>query len=304
MSKDWILNHLGMMVTNRNAVLNHFQSIGMGVSVGPQPLLPYEQGEGELMYFQTLDGDPVTHKYTTGGAHNFRDGNSQIGDCQLEIYPMKPGPGMFISEYLEKKGPGINHIAFNTPDIERDTQLLIEKGCDLVFNASVNGKTIENYLDTRKFGDVMISLRPNASNWENTWKENNLNHPLVSNWKLLGLGIVVENVEKASDYYLELGFPLNPILKKYEFPNILSSQVEVGPIVFEFLEPTNKSSIYQNCYDNRGEGPSDLIYLVDDLEVEIEKLTKKGVDLIDSNKDYAILETRKEGNILTRLIQS
>jgi len=304
MSKDWILNHLGMMVTNRNAVLNHFQSIGMGVSVGPQPLLPYEQGEGELMYFQTLDGDPVTHKYTTGGAHNFRDGNSQIGDCQLEIYPMKPGPGMFISEYLEKKGPGINHIAFNTPDIERDTQLLIEKGCDLVFNASVNGKTIENYLDTRKFGDVMISLRPNASNWENTWKENNLNHPLVSNWKLLGLGIVVENVEKASDYYLELGFPLNPILKKYEFPNILSSQVEVGPIVFEFLEPTNKSSIYQNCYDNRGEGLADLIYLVDDLEVEIEKLIKKGVDLIDSNKDYAILETRKEGNILTRLIQN
>lgn len=304
MSKDWILNHLGMMVTNRNAVLNHFQSIGMGVSVGPQPLLPYEQGEGELMYFQTLDGDPVTHKYTTGGAHNFRDGNSQIGDCQLEIYPMKPGPGMFISEYLEKKGPGINHIAFNTPDIERDTQLLIEKGCDLVFNASVNGKTIENYLDTRKFGDVMISLRPKASNWENTWKENNLNHPLVSNWKLLGLGIVVENVEKASDYYLELGFPLNPILKKYEFPNILSSQVEVGPIVFEFLEPTNKSSIYQNCYDNRGEGLADLIYLVDDLEVEIEKLIKKGVDLIDSNKDYAILETRKEGNILTRLIQS
>ena len=304
MSKDWILNHLGMMVTNRNAVLNHFQSIGMGVSVGPQPLLPYEQGEGELMYFQTLDGDPVTHKYTTGGAHNFRDGNSQIGDCQLEIYPMKPGPGMFISEYLDKKGPGINHIAFNTPDIERDTQLLIEKGCDLVFNASVNGKTIENYLDTRTFGDVMISLRPNASNWENTWKENNLNHPLVSNWKLLGLGIVVENVKKASDYYLELGFPLNPILKKYEFPNILSSQVEVGPIVFEFLEPTNKSSIYQNCYDNRGEGLADLIYLVDDLEVEIEKLIKKGVDLIDSNKDYAILETRKEGNILTRLIQS
>ena len=304
MSKDWILNHLGMMVTNRNAVLNHFQSIGMGVSVGPQPLLPYEQGEGELMYFQTLDGDPVTHKYTTGGAHNFRDGNSQIGDCQLEIYPMKPGPGMFISEYLEKKGPGINHIAFNTPDIERDTQLLIEKGCDLVFNASVNGKTIENYLDTRKFGDVMISLRPNASNWENTWKENNLNHPLVSNWKLLGLGIVVENVEKASDYYLELGFPLNPILKKYEFPNILSSQIGVGSIVFEFLEPTNRSSIYQDCYDNRGEGLADFIYLVDDLKGEIEKLTKNGVNLIDSNKDYAILETRKEGNILTRLIQN
>ena len=304
MSKDWILNHLGMMVTNRNAVLNHFQSIGMGVSVGPQPLLPHEQGEGELMYFQTLDGDPITHKYTTGGAHNFRDGNSQIGDCQLEVYPMKPGSGMFISEYLEKKGPGINHIAFNTPDIERDTQLLIEKGCDLVFKASVNGKTIENYLDTRTFGDVMISLRPIAGKWENTWKENNLNHPLVSNWKLLGLGIVVENIGKASDYYLELGFPLNSISKEYELQNIKSNQIGVGPIVFEFLKPTNKSSIYQDCYDNRGEGIADFIYLVDDLKGEVEKLTQNGVNLIDSNKDYAILETRKEGNILTRLIQN
>ena len=41
MSANWILNHLGMMVTNRNATLNHFQSLGVGVSVGPQPLLPY-----------------------------------------------------------------------------------------------------------------------------------------------------------------------------------------------------------------------------------------------------------------------
>ena len=152
-----------MMVTNRNATLNHFQSLGIGVSVGPQPMLPYEEGEGELMFFQSLDGNPITNKYKTGGPHNFRDGNSQIGDCQLEIYPMKPGPGMFISEYLEKKGSGINHIAFNTDDIERDTKFFTEKGCQLVFNVSVNGKTIENYLDTRKYGDVMISLRPTSS---------------------------------------------------------------------------------------------------------------------------------------------
>ena len=150
----------------------------------------------------------------------------------------------------------------------------------------------------------MISLRPRAGEWENTWKENNLKHPLVTNWNLLGLGIVVENVEKASEYYLELGFTLNPSLKEYEFPNIFSSQIEIGPIVFEFLKPTNTSSIYQDCFDQRGEGITDFIYLVDDLKVEIEKLTKNGLNLIDSNTDFAILDTRKEGNILTRLIQS
>ena len=56
--------------------------------------------------------------------------------------------------------------------------------------------------------------------------------------------------------------------------------------------------------DRRGEGITDFIYLVDDLKFEIEKLTQNGVNLIDSNKDFAILDTRKEGNIVTRLIQS
>ncbi|MFL2693120.1 MAG: hypothetical protein ACJ0G1_05365 [Gammaproteobacteria bacterium] len=159
---DWKFNHLGMMVTDRDEILSHYQSIGLGVSVGPQPLLPYIEGEGEITFFRELEGDPVSHKYKTGGAHNFKDGQSQIGNCQLEIYPMKPGPGMFISRYLEKKGDGINHIAFNTNDIERDTQYFIDRGCELVFNVTTNGKTIENYIDTRLHGDLMISLRPRA----------------------------------------------------------------------------------------------------------------------------------------------
>ena len=302
MSANWILNHLGMMVTNRNATLNHFQSLGVGVSVGPQPLLPYEEGEGELMFFQSLDGNPITNKYKTGGPHNFRDGNSQIGNCQLEIYPMKPGPGMFISEYLEKKGSGINHIAFNTDDIERDTKFFTEKGCQLVFNVSVNGKTIENYLDTRKYGDVMISLRPTSSAWENKWKENNLNHPLTNNWNFLGVGILIKDLKNTFDYYLDLGFSEIPNPKNINYPNLQSNQVKVGPIIFEFFEPSESHSIHNEILIERGEGISDLVFLVDDLEVEKSKLLNRGTILLDSNETFAIFDTRKEGNTLIRLV--
>ena len=302
MSANWILNHLGMMVTNRNATLNHFQSLGVGVSVGPQPLLPYEEGEGELMFFQSLDGNPITNKYKTGGPHNFRDGNSQIGNCQLEIYPMKPGPGMFISEYLEKKGSGINHIAFNTDDIERDTKFFTEKGCQLVFNVSVNGKTIENYLDTRKYGDVMISLRPTSSAWENKWKENNLNHPLTNNWNFLGVGILIKDLKNTFDYYLDLGFSEIPNPKNINYPNLQSNQVKVGPIIFEFFEPSESHPIHNEILMERGEGISDLVFLVDDLEVEKNKLLNRGTTLLDSNETFAIFDTRKEGNTLIRLV--
>ena len=32
---NWELNHVGLMISDRNATLRHFQSIGVGVSVGP-----------------------------------------------------------------------------------------------------------------------------------------------------------------------------------------------------------------------------------------------------------------------------
>ena len=47
MSFNLRFNHLGMMVADRDEILHYYQSIGLGLSVGPQPLLPYEEGEGE-----------------------------------------------------------------------------------------------------------------------------------------------------------------------------------------------------------------------------------------------------------------
>jgi len=304
MSEDWTLNHLGMMVIDKNAALNQFQTLGMGVSVGPQPLQPYEEGVGELMYFQTLNGDPVTHQYKTGGLHNFRDGNSQIGDCQLEVYPMKPGPGMFISEYLEKKGPGINHIAFNTSDIERDTKRFLENGCDLVFNVTVNGRTIENYLDTRKHGDVMISLRPPADEWETTWRENNRSHPLVKNWKFFGAGIVVNDCELATEYFLNLGFPLIKEVHESRDLGVKFCHLKVGSMMFELIQPITDNSVYKECFNIRGEGIVDMSFMVEGLESEIESLVGKGAELLVATNEFAVIDTRREGNTLIRLLSN
>jgi len=301
---DWEFNHLGMMVTDRDEVLEYYQSIGLGISVGPQPLLPYIEGEGEITFFRELDGDPVSHKYKTGGAHNFKDGQSQIGNCQLEIYPMQPGPGMFISRYLEKKGNGINHIAFNTSDIETDTQYFLDRGCDLVFNVTTNGATVENYIDTRKHGDLMISLRPPADDWEKSWRKNNESHPLVNKWKFLGVGICVNNLESASIYYDHLGF------KQLKEKNIRSEwqvacqEFSLCNIIFELME-AGEESIYSEFFKKRGDGVAEIIFQVEDLKLEIEQLTSKGVRILqisDDNKTISI-DSCFKGNVLTRLIE-
>ena len=301
---DWKFNHLGMMVTDRDEILSYYQSIGLGVSVGPQPLLPYIEGEGEITFFRELEGGPVSHKYKTGGAHNFKDGQSQIGNCQLEIYPMKPGPGMFISRYLEKKGDGINHIAFNTKDIERDTQYFIDRGCELVFNVTTNGKTIENYIDTRLHGDLMISLRPSADDWEKSWRKNNESHPMVNDWSFLGLGICVDDLESASAYYSHLGYSkLNGINDRREW-GVSFQEYSVSKILFELMQ-AEKGSIYSSSLKQRGEGVAELIFEVSDLKKEIDRLVGKGAEILqisDDNKT-ASMGSGMKGNILTRLVQ-
>lgn len=304
MTFDWEFNHLGMMVIDRDEILTHYQSIGLGISVGPQPLLPYTEGEGEITFFRELEGDPISHKYKTGGVHNFKDGQSQIGNCQLEIYPMQPGPGMFISRYLEKKGDGINHIAFNTNDIEKDTQYFIDRGCELVFNVTINGKTIENYIDTRLHGDLMISLRPNADDWEKSWRKNNESHPMVNDWSFLGLGICVDDLESASDYYSHLGYSqLNEINDRKEW-GITYQDYSVSKILFELVKAED-SSIYSNSLKQRGEGVAELIFEVSDLKIEIDRLVGKGAEILqisDDNK-MASIGSGAKGNILTRLVQ-
>ena len=304
MTFDWEFNHLGMMVIDRDEILTHYQSIGLGVSVGPQPLLPYTEGEGEITFFRELEGDPISHKYKTGGVHNFKDGQSQIGNCQLEIYPMQPGPGMFISRYLEKKGDGINHIAFNTNDIEKDTQYFIDRGCELVFNVTINGKTIENYIDTRLHGDLMISLRPNADDWEKSWRKNNESHPMVNDWSFLGLGICVDDLESASDYYSHLGYSqLNEINDRKEW-GITYQDYSVSKIILELMKAED-SSIYSNSLKQRGEGVAELIFEVSDLKIEIDRLVGKGAEILqisDDNK-MASMGSGAKGNILTRLVQ-
>ena len=304
MTFDWDFNHLGMMVSDKEEILEYYQSIGLGVSVGPQPLLPHIEGDGEITFFKELNGEPTTHRYKTGGAHNFRDGQSQIGNCQVEIYPMAPGPGMFISRYLEKKGNGINHIAFNTKNIEADTEYFIKKGCDLVFNVSINGETIENYIDTRSHGDLLISLRPPADDWEKAWRKNNQRHPLVNNWEFQGLGICVNDINHASDYYSELGYLKVGQIKSNEEWKKISQNFLVSKIIFEIIQPES-GSIYDNSIKQRDEGVAEIIFSVDNLMTEIKKFEKNGGKIlkISENKETASLDSGKKGNILIRLIQ-
>ena len=325
MGNNWEINHVGIVLRNKNKMLHHLQSLGIGVSVGPQPLLPYIEGKTTVQMYRKLDGDSVSYTSPSSipGAHTFYDGESQIGSCQLEC--IAPGPGSFISDYLETKGEGINHLCFNVPDVQAETDKLIEKGCELVFSAITGEQIVENYLDTRKFGDVIISFRPPVGEWEKAWQANNMAYPLVSDWKFRGVGIAVRDLDKTVEYYQSLGFTAaqpevivssdstDGLKVNGNAPDSTTSSrsrlVDIGPLQYEFVQPIEGETVHNESLNSKGEGINNIAFTVNDLALETKKLIDKGVDVVlsaepEGGDAFAYFDTRVVGNTMVKLIQA
>ena len=150
----------------------------------------------------------------------------------------------------------------------------------------------------------MISLRPPADDWEKSWRNNNESHPLVNQWKFIGLGLCVDDLETASRYYSSLGYAkLNDRVYRKEWKTD-SQEYSLGGILFELMKPEDVS-VYSDSIKQRGEGVAEIIFEVSDIQKEINKLTAKGTQIliVSDNEKMATIQTGFKGNILTRLVQ-
>ncbi len=88
----------------------------------------------------------------------------KIGQSMIElIEPMRDDSE--ISNFLIKKGPGIHHIAFATPDIIAGENSLRENGCTVLYEKARPGAhhTQVNFVHPKSAGGVLIELVEHAS---------------------------------------------------------------------------------------------------------------------------------------------
>ena len=80
----------------------------------------------------------------------------------------------------------------------------------------------------------------------------------------------------------------------------------MGPLVFDFFAVATDASIYAESLGLRGEGVNDIAFAVTDLAEETDRLQAKGVACLASSADgrSSYFDTRGEGNIMLRLVQS
>jgi len=143
------------------------------------------------------------------------------------------------------------------------------------------------------------------------------------NWKFHHMAVVVQDMDKAVEYYQSLGiatfqpeFMLNSsTYVDYEVygktPDTIDKTrmrfVQIGSFRLELVQPVEGGPIYKEFLKSKGEGTHHIAYTVDDLEVEAAKLVGKGIPVITKVKTqtggFAYFDIRKVGNVIIELIQ-
>jgi len=324
--KDWELHHICLVVRNWNDALDYYQSTRIGLSVGPQAMyMDYRDAGPAKFYFN--ENVPKTNGGLGPGKplkeaergrrkdnYKFMDKDCLVGDLLLEIGENQGIP-------LE----GVTHICFNVPDVNTETDKLLEKGCELMMEITQAGVVLENHIDTRKYGNVDISFRPPVLKLEQAWIDYYRSYPYLKDWKFHGLGIGVRDLDKVVEYWENLeiiDFQDETELDStiLDSINLPSENIEhdfkakirvghVGQVAFKFIQPLEGSSVYHESLDSRGEGVSDIAFTVADLKKEAEEMIYRGMPVVLSGKPrngpaFACFDTRENsGNIMIRLIQ-
>ena len=327
LKKDWELHHVCLVVRDWNDALDYYQSTRMGLNVGPQAMyMDYRNGGPAKIYVNenlprsnggSGPGKPLKVESKQGRRENkytFMDKDCLVGDLLLEIGENQGIP-------LE----GVTHVCFNVPDINAETDKLLEKGYELMWSITQGGNLLENHIDTRKYGNVDISFRPPVLKLEKAWIDHHRSYPYLKDWKFHGIGIGIRNLDKVVEYWEMLDIidfqneieldgslldPINVSSETMELNFKARARVgQVGPMAFEFIQPLEGTSIYHESLDSRGEGVAEMAFTVADLEKEAAPMIYRGMPVVLSGKPkngsaFACFDSRKNsGNIIIRLIQ-
>ena len=117
------------------------------------------------------------------------------------------------------------------------------------------------------------------------------NNPGSQSWKLMQVGLVVGDMDKALKRFSALGFgPFAPkmlppgakqwIRGKPSHPEVKIYTTMIGEIELELCQPISGESPHQEFLDSKGEGIQHVMFAVDDLEKEIDRLTKQGATVL------------------------
>lgn len=114
--------------------------------------------EESLKMYETLLG---TNCYKTESVESegVKTAFLQVGESKIELLEAS-NPSSPIAKFLEKKGPGIHHIAFDVENIEAEIARLTSQGFELIHTSPKDGadNKLIAFLHPKSTGSILIEL--------------------------------------------------------------------------------------------------------------------------------------------------
>lgn len=114
--------------------------------------------EDSIKVFETLLGTNC-YKIEEVASEGVKTAFLQIGESKIELLEAT-NPDSPIAKFLDKKGRGIHHIAFDTSNIEAEIERLIHEGFELIHKTpkdGADGKIIA-FLHPKSTEGILIEL--------------------------------------------------------------------------------------------------------------------------------------------------
>jgi methylmalonyl-CoA/ethylmalonyl-CoA epimerase len=135
---------------------------------------------------------------------------------------------------------------------------------------------------------------------------------MKNEWKTHHLGFIVNDIDKAIEYYKSLGIasvgPELPIAQSPDGTKLRVRFLQIGSIVLEFFQPFEGESMQLAFLRKHGEGIQHMAFTVSDIDAEVDKMLNKGVKLMfrgdmPTGTRIAYFDTGKIGDFLIELVQ-
>ncbi len=128
--------------------------------------------------------------------------------------------------------------------------------------------------------------------------------------KIEHIGIAVKDLKTSNTLFAALLGALHYKIETVESEFVNTSFFEAGPNKIELLEATHPDSPIAKFIERKGEGIHHIAFAVDDIESEIERLTKEGFTVLNKtpkkgadNKLVVFLHPKSTNGVLIELCQ-
>jgi methylmalonyl-CoA/ethylmalonyl-CoA epimerase len=297
---------VGWVVKDLDRVTNYWEKLGL------RNIRRYPVSEGPQMYRGKRS--MVTQRQAFG----------DIGGVQIEwIQPIKGAST--ASEFLQKHGDGVNHLAYATTSLEqfeKQIKYFDSKGIAAVQGnwepAKEEGRFI--YLDTAPKGgglDIELVYFPDGVLWGAPKESIPNEYPFN---KIVQYAFVVRDVKKVGAFYESLGFGGMPVDHNVSVDRMYRGKPgkfemylgwgRFGDVTFEWIQPLIGPSVYDEALKAHGEGFHHLAFEVRDMDEAIKLLESKGAHVTQSGGwdnpgskgRFAYLDTERYGGVTIELL--